>query len=113
MIRLALLAIFVFVLGVPAPVLAAVALDPTTMIALVAAFFGPLITYLVAARRFSGKIETTEAKSLWEESRSIRHDLAGRLQEVNGVVDRLEARVAELEAENKELRRRLDGMVGP
>ena len=39
-------------------------IDPTTMSALAAAVVGALTSYIVAARRFSGKIETTEAKEL-------------------------------------------------
>jgi hypothetical protein len=71
-----------------------VALDA---IALLAALVGPLITYLVAARRFSGKIETTEARDLWAESASIRDWSRRRIVA-------LEKRVETLEEENERLR---------
>jgi hypothetical protein len=71
------------------------------VVALVAALAAPVVTYLVAARRFSGKIETTEAADLWKESRDIRKWSRDR-------IELLESRVQYLEEENEELRRRLD-----
>jgi hypothetical protein len=71
------------------------------LIAAAAAILGPLVAYIVAARRFSGKIETTEAAELWAESRSIRDWSQARIRE-------LEQRVETLEAEGGELRRALD-----
>jgi uncharacterized protein YceH (UPF0502 family) len=75
--------------------------DTAAVIAAAAAILGPLVAYVVAARRFSGKIETTEASELWAESRSIRDWSQKRIQE-------LEARIRTLEADGAELRRRLD-----
>jgi len=94
--------------------------------ALLAAVVGPILSFLIAARRFSGKIETTEASDLWEESRAIRDWSMQRINALQGVVARLEARLEALElerdqlhrevntlrAENIELRARLDNGVG-
>lgn len=78
-----------------------------SVLALIAALAAPIGAYLVAARRFSGKIKTSEAEELWAEARSIRQDSARRLETLNAVVERLEARVGSLEAENAGLRRRV------
>lgn len=72
-----------------------------TVIAVIAAVAAPLGAYLVAARRFSGRIESSDAKELWAESRSIRDWSQGRIAS-------LEARVATLEAENRDLRAQLE-----
>lgn len=112
-----------FILGVDpfafiGSVQAAMSIDPTVTSAVAAALIGALASYIVAARRFSGKIETTEAKELWAESRAIRkwsqerieslNDLVGRLEKRNS---ELEARVEHLETENEQLHRELSGKV--
>jgi chromosome segregation ATPase len=78
-------------------------MNSSTIIAVVAAVAAPLGAYLVAARRFSGKIETSDAKQLWHESRSIREWSVKRIAELNGVIRTLEGRVASLEAHNGDL----------
>lgn len=72
--------------------------------------------YFAAARRLSGKIATSEAASLWEESKSIRDDYRDRLREADDRVVRLEERIAEAERhankmarENLELLRKTSG----
>lgn len=77
-----------------------------SIIALVAALAAPVVTYIVAARRFSGKIETTEAADLWKESRDIRKWSKERIES-------LEARVAHLEEENTDLRAKLGDTLKP
>jgi predicted RNase H-like nuclease (RuvC/YqgF family) len=96
----------------------ATVIDPGTTGAFMAALVGAAASYIVAARRFSGKIETTEAKELWTESRAIRKWSQERIEALNGIVDRLEKRNVELEArvehlenENTALHRELDGKV--
>lgn len=42
---------------------------------IVAAIVGGLVTYLIARRGSSGRVETSEASTLWEESRAIRKEL--------------------------------------
>jgi len=67
------------------------------LLATLGALVGSLVSYLIAARRFSGKIETTEARDLWAESASIRRWSERR-------IEALEQRVVALEKENTELR---------
>ena len=71
------------------------------IIALVAAVFAAIGAYLVAARQFSGKIETSDAKELWQESRSIREWSTQRIGTLNENVERLEKRVGALEGSNE------------
>lgn len=67
------------------------------LIPLLVAAIGVLGTYIGVSRRLSGKINTSEADSLWKESASIREGLNKRLAE-------LESRVAKLEGINTALR---------
>lgn len=64
---------------------------------------GPLLTYLVAARKLSGRIKDSEASSLWEESRSIREWSTERVRELTKHIDELETRMVSLETKNGEL----------
>jgi chromosome segregation ATPase len=67
---------------------------------IVVALIGPLVTYLIAARKFSGKIGSSDAAELWTESRSIRDWSAARIAELNQLVGRLEGRVGVVESQN-------------
>jgi len=69
-----------------------------SIVAIIVGLAAPVVSYLVAARRFSGKIETTEARDLWSESKAIRDWSRKR-------IEALEKRVQELEDENEKLRR--------
>jgi hypothetical protein len=73
------------------------------ILAVVAAISAPIGAYFVAARQFSGKIETSDAAELWEESRSIREWSAKRMGELNELVGSLEVRVRDLEIHNGNL----------
>lgn len=88
------------------PLIAVLSLGAGT-IPLIAALAGPVVAYLVAARRFSGKIQTTEATDLWEESRSIREWSRERMNELEAKNTALEKRIKHLEDENADLRGRL------
>lgn len=73
------------------------AIDPLVGIAgVVVAFGGPLATYLIAARRLSGKINSSDATELWQESRSIRDWSKAQ-------IDMLTARIAAVEQQNATL----------
>lgn len=69
--------------------------------ALIGTLAGVAATYLVASRKASGRIRTSEAEVLWEASESIRHDLTAE-------VAVLRAEVASLKAEIAQLRSRLE-----
>jgi peptidoglycan hydrolase CwlO-like protein len=74
-----------------------------TYIALAAILVAPLIGYLTATRRLSGKIGTSDAQELWSESRSIRDDYRTQITRANARTEQLEARVDALERLNAEL----------
>lgn len=78
------------------------AIDPTIGIVTAAVVTG-LVTYLVAARGLSGKIKNTDAQELWAESRSIREWSMSRVKELDEHINRLEARLVEVEKRNTSL----------
>lgn len=69
------------------------------------ALIAPVVTYVVAARKMSGKIATSDASELWEESRSIRDDYRMRLLQANERALSVEVRLASIEARNTDLER--------
>jgi len=73
--------------------------------ALIAAIVSPLITYIAANRKLSGKISTSEAESLWAESASIREDYRTRLDQANKRITDLEMRFTESDQRGNELER--------
>lgn len=84
------------------------ALGPEVLIPLFATVVAALVGYLAAARQFSGKIESSEAESLWNESRSIREYLNDQVrllnQRIAALEDQLRAchdHITELEREAK------------
>ena len=58
---------------------------------------GPFLAYLLAVRKTSGRIRSSDASELWEEAGNIRRECAERVRA-------LEARVSELEQMNLILR---------
>lgn len=72
--------------------------------AIIGAVVASLGTYIAAARRLSGKIDTSEAQSLWAESASIRDDYRNRIAHAEERQAALEKRVADLEKANTDLR---------
>jgi predicted RNase H-like nuclease (RuvC/YqgF family) len=77
----------------------------TTVIALIAATISPVVAYLIAARQFSGKIETSNAADLWNESKNIREWAMQRIRSLESTVNTLEGRVRELEKHSDSLAR--------
>lgn len=73
------------------------------LFAFMAAIIGPLVTYIAANRKLSGKINTSEAESLWAESASIREDYRSRLDQANQRITDLEVRFSGCERQNIEL----------
>jgi len=75
------------------------AIDPVIGV-IIAASVGAVGAYLAAAHKMSGKIATTEAAQLWEESRSIRDWSAARIDKCDEEILRL---TEELNATREEL----------
>jgi chromosome segregation ATPase len=70
---------------------------------MVAAGVAALATYVVAARRASGKIATTEASALWSAAEGMRSELRTALKDANERTVNLERRVADMEGANNAL----------
>lgn len=73
------------------------------LVPLAVALVAPVGAYVLAARRMSGKIATSDAARLWDESRDIRDDYRQRLLSAAERHVALEQRVATLEGKNNEL----------
>lgn len=69
------------------------------------AVISALGAYLAAAKRLSGRIDTTEAAELWKEAASQRESDRARLTAVEQRNADLEARMAALERDNLRLMR--------
>lgn len=90
-----------------------VAINPLVPViaGLIIAIIGPLGAYIVAARRFSGKIGTSDAAQLWEESRAIREWSKTRIAELEGRVTTLEGQGSSLKQEKDELKVEVRGLT--
>jgi predicted RNase H-like nuclease (RuvC/YqgF family) len=75
------------------------------LVPILAAVIAALAVYIEASRRLSGKINTSEAKSLWDESASIRKDYADRLAKSEERMAHQDERIGKLEERNNELAR--------
>lgn len=75
----------------------------TLVVGVLSVIAAPLVAYIVATRRLSGKISTSEASELWKESTAIRHDYRDRLRFADDHLRELEGRVRALEKENTTL----------
>lgn len=84
--------VFALICAVFSPVIPAV-------LGLIAALFAPLGAYLVARRQFSGRVETSDAKALWAESKAIREWSSGRIAALEGRIEHLEEENADLRAQ--------------
>lgn len=71
----------------------------------VIALGGPFLTYLIAARRTSGRIRSSDASELWAEAGAIRRECAERVRALEARVTELEKRNMELVQENYRLQR--------
>jgi hypothetical protein len=65
----------------------------------VTALVAALGTYLLAARRFSGKIATSDANQLWQEAARIREDCREQVAALRAQVISLEATIQSLREE--------------
>jgi predicted nucleic acid-binding Zn-ribbon protein len=80
-----------------------VELTPEVFIPIVVAIVAPIGAYLLAARKMSGKVTTSDASQLWAESRDIRDDYRVRLGSANDRIIGLEGRVTKCEETNLSL----------
>jgi chromosome segregation ATPase len=80
------------------------AIDPVVGI-IIAAVVGPLGAYLLAARKLSGKVATSDASELWAESKSIRQWSTARIEALDMEVSLLRTRVGLVEQQNDALAR--------
>lgn len=78
-------------------------MTPAAIAAVIGIVVAPLLTYLAASRRLSGRIGTSDADRLWKESSDIRDDYRSQLTEANKRVVAIEGRMAQLERNNGEL----------
>lgn len=72
------------------------------------ALVGALVTWMVARRRSSGKINTTEAETLWLEGQSMRADLRAEIVSLRDEVSSLRVELSSLRAEASILRTEAD-----
>ena len=75
----------------------------TVWVPVLIAVIAPLGAYILAVRKMSGKIATSDADALWRESGQIRDDYRMRLHDAMDRIAGLETRVASVEAVNAEL----------
>lgn len=78
-------------------------MNPGLIVTLIVGLIGPVVAYVVAVRKLSGRVGTSEAGQLWSEARNIRDDYRSRIDELNGVIARCEDRIQKLEERNDEL----------
>lgn len=74
--------------------------------ALAGTLAGVIATYVIARRKSSGQIRTSEAEVLWAASESIRHDLTAENRALKAEVAVLREELAVLRAEVTGLRQR-------
>lgn len=70
------------------------------MVTVASAIVGGFVTWLVARRQRSGRVDTTEAHDLWAESQTMR-------QELRAEISTLRTRLNEVEAELTETKSKL------
>ena len=76
--------------------------DPALLLGILA-LLSPLATYLIAARKVSGRIKDSDATELWAESKSIRDWSAERMRELTEHGEELEGRLKTVEGNNSAL----------
>jgi hypothetical protein len=70
---------------------------------IVVAIIAPLGAYLLAARKMSGRVATSDANALWKEAGAIRDDYRGQLKTADDRIQNLEVRIGALEDMNNTL----------
>lgn len=85
--------------------------DPGVIGGIVIALVGPIGAYIVAARRFSGKIGTSDAAQLWKESKDIRDWSTKRLEAADAEIGELRERVDHLWTRIRGLEKKNDDLI--
>lgn len=77
--------------------------SPVSIIAIIGILTAPLLSYIAAARKMSGKVNTSEASELWAESKAMRADYreSGNIAALR--TNELEKRINQLERDNNTL----------
>ncbi len=78
-------------------------MNPSLLVAIGAFVIGPLVGFLAATRKLSGKIATSDASQLWTAAEAMRKEYRDDLLLSNQRVVALETRVANLETLNHDL----------
>lgn len=77
------------------------AVNWAVVLPLLGIFVGPVLAYVLSARRLSGKITTSDATSLWTESGNLRREYKTEIGELRIIVTKLRDRVNDLEDKNE------------
>lgn len=78
------------------------------LVALGGAIITAIATYFIARRTSSGRIDTTEAATLWEEARSVRQELRDEVVGLRTEVKDLNTKIDGLEEKNAQCQREAD-----
>jgi len=78
----------------------------------VVALGGPLLAYLGAIRKASGRITSSDASELWEEASNIRKEYIERIRVLEERIKWEEDRYMKLREEHYELQRHMAGGGG-
>ena len=81
------------------------------LVAIIAALAAPLFAYLAAARKLSGKIQTSEAASLWAEAGNLRKEYRDEVDRLRKELEECLDRIAAVEDINRKLRIENGGMT--
>lgn len=76
----------------------------TILVTVLVAVVGPLFAYLAAARKLSGKIQTSEASSLWQEASNLRSEYRDELKGVREQLSECLTRIKNIEELNSKLK---------
>jgi hypothetical protein len=76
------------------------------------ALTSPVLGYLLAIRKASGRVGSSDASQLWAEARALRSDQNERIRVLEQRLEWQEKRVMELVSENNRLLREAAGDIG-
>ncbi len=85
----------------------------TLMLGALGVFAGPVLTYIIATKKLSGKIATSEASELWDEARQIRMEYREEIvrlreseAECKTMLDKVKAELTKLQEQIDLIRQR-------